>query len=335
MAGDDAAGGAGLPERDPPALLAAEAAQAGALRLPPTAAGPAGSQEEKPEELTELFRALAILAEPPGAETDRVADLLELAGRADAADHTELFGLQLWPYASIYVGAEGKLGGEARDRVAGFWRALHLTPPAEPDHLAALLGLYATVADSEASEPDPARRQLRRSSRQALLWEHLLSWLPPYLAKLEEIASPFYAAWADLLREALIGEARAFGTPDRLPLHLREAPVLPNPQTDGADAFLAGLLAPVRSGMLLVRDDLGRAARQLGLGLRQGERAYVLKALLGQEPAATLKWLADEARRWAAVHGAMPDELEPVRGFWSRRAQAGAQLMASLSPALA
>ncbi|HAC46500.1 MAG TPA: hypothetical protein DCF65_10605, partial [Chloroflexi bacterium] len=86
--------------------------------------------------------------------------------------------LQLWPYASIYVGAEGKLGGEARDRVAGFWRALHLTPPAEPDHLAALLGLYATLADMEAAEQDPARRQLRRSSRQALLWEHLLSWLP-------------------------------------------------------------------------------------------------------------------------------------------------------------
>ena len=258
-----------------------------------------------------------------------------MPGRADAADYTELFGLQLWPYASIYVGAEGKLGGEARDRVAGFWRALHLTPPAEPDHLAALLGLYATLADSEASELDPARRQLRRSSRHALLWEHLLSWLPPYVAKLEEIASPFYTAWGDLLREALIGEARAFGAPDQLPRHLREAPVLPNPQVDGADVFLASLLAPVRTGMVLVRDDLGRAARELGLGLRQGERAYVLKALLGQEPAATLKWLAEEASGWSQIHRSMPEELEPVRSFWSRRAQAGAQLIASLSPILA
>jgi len=31
----------------------------------------------------------------------------------------------------------------------------------------------------------------------------------------------------------------------------------------------------------------------------------------------------------------MPEELEPVRSFWSRRAQAGAQLIASLSPILA
>ena len=285
--------------------------------------------------MRELFRALAAIVEPPSAEVDRVARLLELPGRGDPAAYTDLFVLQLWPYASIYVGAEGKLGGESRDRVAGFWRALRFTPPSEPDHLAALLGLYATLADSEESEPDAARRQLRHRSRQALLWEHLLSWLPPYLAKVDEIAAPFYLAWTELLREALMAEARTLGAPDQLPLHLREAPALADPQAHGADAFLTGLLAPARSGMVLVRDDLHRAARELGLGLRQGERAYVLKALLGQEPAATLEWLAAEAGRWVQIHGSMPDELEPVRSFWSRRAQASAELIGSLSPILA
>ncbi len=243
--------------------------------------------------------------------------------------------LQLWPYASIYVGADGKLGGEAGDRVAGFWRALRLTPPVEPDHLAALLGLYAALTESEESEQDPARRRLRRRSRQALLWEHLLSWLPAYLAKLEEVASPFYCAWGELLREALIAEAWLLGPADQLALHLREAPALPDPQADGADPFLDGLLAPVRTGMVLVRDDLRRAARELGLGLRQGERTYVLKALLGQEPTAILKWLAGEAERWAHMHDSMPGELEPVRSFWSRRAQASQQLIASLNPVVA
>lgn len=272
------------------------------------------------------------MAEAPGPETARVGDLLELPGRADAAEHTDVFGLQLWPYASVYVGAEGKLGGEARDRVAGFWRALHLTPPAEPDHLAALLGLYASLAESEAAERDAARQELKRSSRQALLWEHLLSWLPPYLAKLEAIASPFYRAWGGLLGEALAADARASGPPTRLPLHLREAPALPDPTAEGAEVFLAGLLSPVRTGMILVRDDLRRAARDLGLGLRQGERAYVLKALLGQEPAATLEWLAREAATWRGGHDSMPEELEPVRGYWAERARASAALIASLSP---
>jgi hypothetical protein len=275
------------------------------------------------------------VAEAPGLETDRVAGLLELPGRADVADYTDVFGLQLWPYASIYVGGDGQLGGEARDRVAGFWRALHLTPPAEPDHLAALLGLYASLAESEAAEHDLARLQLRHSSRQALLWEHLLSWLPSYLAKLEEIASPFYKAWGVLLREALMADARAAGQPAQLPLHLREALALPDPTEEGADAFLAGLVSPVRTGVVLVRDDLSRAARDLGLGLRQGERLYVLKALLGQEPGATLKWLANEAARWTGIHESMPEELEPVRGYWSERARASEQLISSLSPIVA
>jgi TorA maturation chaperone TorD len=282
---------------------------------------------------TDLLRAIASVGEPPGPHTDRLASLLELDVRPDRADYTEVFVLQLWPYASVYVGAEGKLGGEARDRVAGFWRALHLTPPTEPDHLAALIGLYALLVDSETAEQDAARRHLKRRARQALLWEHLLSWLPSYLAKLGEIAPPFYRAWGELLNEALIAEARSLGAPDQLPLHLREAPPLRDPQADGADAFLTGLLAPVRTGMVLVRDDLSRAALELGLGLRQGERAYVLKALLGQEPAATLSWLASEARRWEEIHAGMSADLEPVRGFWRQRARTCARQVTRSIPA--
>lgn len=271
----------------------------------------------------ELFRALAVLVEPPGPATEEVARALELPGRPDAAEYTDLFVLQLWPYASIYVGAEGKLGGEARDRIAGFWRALRLLPPAEPDHLAALLGLYALLTEQEAAENDPARRLLRRRSRQALLFEHLVSWLPPYLAKLAEIGSPFYRAWGTILGEALIGEAAQLGGPEQLSLHLREAPALTTPDE---------ILVPVRSGMLLVRDDLKRAARLLGLGLRHGERSYVMKALFDQDPAAMLAWVAGEAERWVDIHRATPDDLGMIRDFWVRRAALTAESLAAQIP---
>ena len=59
------------------------------------------------------------------------------------------------------------LGGEAADRVAGFWRALGREVPGEPDHLSALLGLYAGLADAEARESAGAGRILRRESRKA------------------------------------------------------------------------------------------------------------------------------------------------------------------------
>ena len=131
----------------------------------------------------EVFRALAALCEPPGPQTGTLAAALGLDGPVpDEAGHTELFLFQLYPYASVYLGPEGQLGGPARDRVAGFWRAVGLTPPAEPDHLAALLGLLAALADAErayvlkallAQDPSgtlawlagEARRQLERHVR--------------------------------------------------------------------------------------------------------------------------------------------------------------------------
>lgn len=258
--------------------------------------------------MTEVFRALAVLTEPPGPGHGHVAAALGLERAPRPDEHADLLLFQLYPYASVYVGAEGMMGGEARDRVAGFWRALGLVPPGEPDHLAALLGLHAELGERGAPE----------EWRRALLWEHLLSWLPPWLAKLDEIAPAPYRAWGRLLRAALADEARALGPPELLPLHLREAPPLE------LDDLLDGLLAPVRSGLVLVRDDLRRAAAELGLGARVAERRYVLRALLGQDAPATLGWLAGEALRWSGRHAATGG---PIGRFWQERAEAAAALL--------
>jgi hypothetical protein len=276
----------------------------------------------------ELLRALGALCERPGTEIPEVAAALELPGIPDESDFAALFGLQLYPYASVYVGAEGMLGGEARDRVAGFWRALGLEPPAEPDHLAALLGLSATLAEAEAAEPEPARILLVRESRRALLWEHLLSWTAPFLTKVEELGAPPYRRWAELLRSALAGEAAEAPAAELLPLHLREAPALElSGETDSA-AFLDALLAPVRSGVILTRDDLARCAASVGVGARVAERRFALRALLEQDTGGTLGWLASEADRWAAIHaqaGGM------IGGFWRERALETRQALSAAS----
>ena len=281
----------------------------------------------------ELFRALGVLCEPPTPRTATLAAALEIEERAPTeADHTELFLFQLYPYASVYLGPEGQLGGPARDRVAGFWHALGLVPPAEPDHLTVLLGLYASLAEEE-SEPDEARRLLRRRARAALLWEHLLSWLPPYLGRVAELGGRFYGGWARLLGSALQEEAGRLGPPDRPPAHLRDVPDLPDPCEVGGDAFLAGLLAPLRSGLILARADLARCASELGVGLRVAERSYVLKALLAQDPAGTLTWLAGEARRQLAMHRHPPAIVGTSSAFWADRAEAAAALLEQLQPA--
>jgi hypothetical protein len=126
------------------------------------------------------------------------------------------------------------------------------------------------------------------------------------------------AAWGELLERAITTELEALGREAVLPLHLREAPAI---DPEGPD-FVAQLLAPARSGVLLTRSDLARCARELGLGLRLGERRFALRALLEQDAPATLGWLALEARRQAALRGT---------GFWRKRALAASRLLASLS----
>ena len=281
----------------------------------------------------ELFRALAALAEPPDrAGVERLAAALGLEPLPAASEHTEVFVFQLAPYASVYLGAEGMLGGEARDRVAGFWRALGQAPPAEADHLTLMLALYARLSEFEAGEEDAgARRAGWRRARRAFLWEHLLSWLPVYLDKLAEVAPPFYRRWGELLAVALAEEAGKLGAQDELPLHLREAPApAVDPREHAVEDFLRTLLAPARSGMLLTRADLGRGARTLGLSLRAGERKFVLKALLNQDAAGVFGWLAGEAASWSRRHQARRAAHGAVAAWWEERAAKAATLLREL-----
>ncbi|HEX8499794.1 MAG TPA: molecular chaperone TorD family protein [Pyrinomonadaceae bacterium] len=280
----------------------------------------------------ELFRALAVLAEPPErAGAARVAGALGLGALPSAAEYTDVFVFRLYPYASVYLGPEGMLGGEARDRVAGFLAALGQAVPQEPDHLALMLGAYAWLAEAEESAAGARARDSLRSARRAFLWEHLLSWLPVYLDKLEQVAAPFYRNWGRTLRAALDAEAEALGAPDALPLHLREAAALADPRAASAEEFLTTVLAPARTGMILLRDDIARAARDLGTGVRAGERLYALRSLMGQDAAGTLSCLATEADAWAALHRRRTTAHGRVAGWWAERADATAKLLHELA----
>lgn len=274
----------------------------------------------------ELLRALAVLAEAPTPETARLATLLDLSAPPSPSDYTELFALELVPYASVYLGAEGMLGGDARDRIAGFWRALGETPPVEPDHLALLLAAYARLAELATGEPAGPRRDALTRAQRALLWEHLLSWVPVYLDKLVAIAPPPYVRWGEMLAAALEEEARRSPVPHAMPLQLRAAPRLPDLNVS-LEELVGGLLAPVRSGVILTRSDLHRAAEELRLGVRAGERRFALASLVRQDASAVFGWLGGVAVEAASRHEARAGWLGHVAGFWADRARASATLL--------
>ena len=281
----------------------------------------------------ELLRALGALAEPPRPELGRVAEALELGPLPSLAAHQELFGQQLPPFASIYLGAEGMLGGEAADRVGGFWRALGQEAPSEADHLTVLLGLAAHLADLEEQAGAAVEGERWRHARAALLWEHVLSWLPLFLWKVRDLGQridPFFGRWAELLGATLLEEAAGLRLPDALPLALRAAPPLGGPELEGAEAILTTILTPVRSGWIVCRADLIRAGMDLGIGCRVAERRRTLRALLEQDIGGVLGWLSREVERCALAQTPERHGDERLAAFWRSRGEPAARWLERL-----
>ncbi len=284
--------------------------------------------------MAELLRALAALAEEPGEEHARLAELLDLPGITDSGEYSEVFIFQLYPYASVYLGPEGMIGGEARSRIAGFWTAVGHEVPSEPDHLSALLALYATLREAGEGEKDRAQALMLRQAGDTLLWEHLLSWLPIYLDRFSDVEPPLYQRWAELLARVLEDEAARFPWSGSVNPHLEVAPPLSDPREGGLDPFLDSLLAPARSGMILTRNDLVRAAVDLETGVRAGERRFVLKALLGADASALLEWLArflvEQLTLRDTRSGVSRVAIEP----WNEKARAARSLLVELAAVL-
>lgn len=286
-------------------------------------------------ELVRAVGALSVVNPPAG---DHIAASLDIPPLS-AAEHTDLFVLSLPPYAGIHLGAEGKLGGEGADRVAGLWRALGIDPPADADHLGSLLLLYAELGEAaDRSSSEPTRRRLAHS-RAVLLWEHLWSWVPGYLDAATGQATPAspgpsaaVLSWADLTRRLLIREARLTPGAITLPLALRAAPPPLDPSASGP-SLLDAVTAPVRIGFVLTYRDLEIATRRLGLGLRRGERRFALQAMLDQDSSATLAWLGGHAWRWVELHRRRPAVANDPGGWWAARATASAEVLSRLSRA--
>jgi len=278
----------------------------------------------------DVLRVLGSFVEPPEARHFALAEALRLPAPDSLNEwrvlHTRAFIDQCHPYASVYAGPEGAIGGEAMARIGDFQRTIGAQPCPEPDHLTVLMGCYARLCEI-AGEDTRARHP-----RRVMLWEHLLSWLPPYLLGVCRSAPEPYAQWGRLMLEVFQAEAQASGEPESLPLHLSAAP----PFEDEAgfmsrDAFLAALLTPVRSGLVITQHDLSLAAQLLNVSPGFGGRRFLLQTLIGQKTGPALRWLACEARRQADAYAhEMATPLGDVAGFWRRRALATADALNSM-----
>jgi hypothetical protein len=279
----------------------------------------------------ELLRALGAVIEKPDATVGRFASLLELPGCPTIAEHTFLFEAQLVPLASRYLSGDGQVASAITERMASYWRAIGAVPPCEPDRLGRLLLFYADLLDMQTQETDEARRHAIGRLRKTVLWDHLLTWLPAYLTKVDLIAPRSYRRWAQLLWRVLAREAWTVGSSATIPPFLAEPvePALPSPHDIAA--LVAHLTAPGRSGLILAPIDVTRAADALHTLPPPGPLGAALASLIEARPAGMLDWLATEARRWETRHERNRDLLPALSDHWMRRARATRAVLQTLT----
>lgn len=268
----------------------------------------------------ELLRALGTLAEQPDDRTADVARLVGLDPPTPAEWHAT-FVERFYPYASVYLGEQGFLGGPVRGGVVGVLDTIGAKVAREADHLAVLLDAFAHI-DERGWVP----------GRAVLLWEHILPWTLPYLDRVALDGHGPYRAWASLLSAVLAETAERVPRPTGDELVLVEQPGgLPDPRAEGSGDLVAALVAPARYGAILTRDDLLVAARRLDLAPRVGERRYLLRALLQQDPDATLDWLAEHARDASRRTRGWPAATAHLAAWWSGQATRSADLLHELA----
>lgn len=280
----------------------------------------------------ELLLALGAICDSPQAA--QPATIALGLGPLSPEAHTSAFVLNCPPYASIHLGVEGQLGGEAADRVAGFWRVLGLTVPSEPDHLASLLALHAQLGCAAADAAAPKARRAIEAARAALLWEHLWTWVPGYCQAVADLGFAALGGWATMLHTVLAADmtdlfAEAVDGPvGTLPAALRAAPAPLGTEAD-LDVVLGALVAPIRSGIVLTRGSVTRGCRTVGVGLRIAERRFALRGMFEQDAPGTLSWLAGEARQWSDRHRRAGTDR--TSRWWAERASDTVAFMASMS----
>jgi TorA maturation chaperone TorD len=265
-----------------------------------------------------LFQSLGELIEAPGAEQARIARMLGLPGEPDRHDFTNLFVVQLFPYASIYLSQQGYAGGAVRDRMGEFWRILGRSAPPEPDHATSLMKCYGSLLPGKHDEY--LSSDLAQAIRPAVFWEGIACWLPIYLLRARELASTLYRAWSDVAFDVVEAEAAQLGPPATLPVHLASAPMPPS--ISSPSAFVDALFAPVVSGVIICRADLARCAIANRLNLRMADRRHTLKLMLSENTTGVSSWLHDEIGRQAENLQRLPDALAPIREHWLQRALA-------------
>ncbi len=252
----------------------------------------------------EVLRACSEVVANAGLHSE-IRGLFGLEGFSPA-DHTEVFTLELLPDACIYLSPGAQLGGEPAERIDGFLAAAGLEPMREATSLANQLVMLADLIDQLLKAPAGSQEaSALEKVLAALLFEHVLPWVPPYVTATTRL-EPRLSAWAGATVGTLAELAGWLGlasweiTPSVLEGRGAAA--------EGASDLVAMAASPYLCGTFLTKRVLFERAYEVGLAPRIGSRKFMIASLLEQSPTAAAAVLREEAEfqaeRWAELASA-------------------------------
>lgn len=234
------------------------------------------------------------------------------------ADHYALFGMNVFPFETVFLAEDGLLGGIVTESVArAYYEAGYRPDESETaDHIGNELGLMAFLcgAESDAREDEVTQAVYHMTHLQRqFLDTHLLCWLPSLVLAIHRQGNETFSIIADLVLDLSFKHRQSLDddpmhpTP---PLVLPPAPnILDNDKT-GLKDIAEFLLTPVYTGLYFSRDDIARIGSQFRLPRGFGKRHQMLTNLLNTAVDYTA---VDE------LMSALQDEVNTSRNFYSQR----------------
>lgn len=203
-----------------------------------------------------------------------------------AADHQQLYGYNVFPFATLFLSPDLLLAGSITEQVSALYVQGTFQPTDQADHLVQELEFLAFLCQAEAgAQSGEAVGQILRLHRlqRHFLDTHLLWWLPLFGQAVQMEGQSFASALATLSVEFVLDHRVDLGDDQTDEIHASPLPqppaILDDAQT-GLKEIGAYLLTPVYSGIYISRDQIGRMARSLGLPRGFGERRQMLTNLL-------------------------------------------------------
>ncbi len=199
----------------------------------------------------------------------------------EAAAFQDLFGFTVYPYASAFLTAQGRLGGRYTQEALVWRRACSLPdrPGEAEDHIASELEILAhlsALASGDAKNPHVTEQRTAD-----FLDGMVLPWLPAFCWAVVHYDLPFYVTLARRTLALVLTHRIDLEGP--VPINMSDPPVAPDPP-DLASAALsdirAHLLQPLTAGFWLSRADIRNIGRENDIPSGFGSRRQMLGGLI-------------------------------------------------------